>query len=153
MAADDAIPSQVDDEAAETSERFAPARRRPWLGIICALCLVLAGLAWWIHAENPFNPYRNGTTHAATLAQNTGCPGQWGVEIDHGGYVWQNESPVPASWAPGPVDGRVHILHQRLNLPPSGPKAVTAWFEARGIRIQLVGGKEPVFFYAACALR
>ena len=153
MAGEEAGRADIAGDDLVASERLDPARRRPWLGILCALCLVLAGLAWWLHAENPFNPYRNGTTHAATLTQNTGCPGQWGVEIDHGGYVWQNESPVPDSWAPGPVEGRVHILHQRLNVAPSGPEAVTAWFEARGVRIQLVGGKEPVFFYAACALR
>ncbi len=134
-------------------ERLAPARRRPWLGIACATLLVLAGVAWWVHAENPFYPYRDGTTHAATLAQSQSCPAEWGVALGENGhgYAWQAISAVPEAWAPGPIRGRVHIIHQRSG--SLGDRSPSATFQARGITVDLFGGRQPVFFYATCAIR
>ena len=49
------------------SIRTDPRRRRPVLGIIAVVLLVGAGFALWVRMEDPFNPYRPGTTHVAVL--------------------------------------------------------------------------------------
>jgi hypothetical protein len=151
MAGDEVSSANIEGGADAGSERLDRARRRPWLGIICAALLVMAGTAFWVHAEDPFNPYRDGTTHAATLVHDPVCTAQWGVSVDHDRYTWTAYE-VPAGWDPGPVDGQVHILHQR---PPamSAGSNVTAVFEARGTTIELVGGREPYFSDLTCAVR
>jgi len=152
MAGHVAGPADSAEEATDASERLAPARRRPWLGILCATCLVLAGLAWWVRAENPFDPYRDGTSHAATLVQSPApCLGSWGVTLDGNTYVWQTMGGVPASWS-GRVHGRVHIIRQR-SAQMSGSGAVAATFQAQGQTIDLYGGHEPVWFYATCSIQ
>ncbi len=76
--------------------------------------LVLAAGAWWVHAENPFNPYRDGTTHAATLTYTEPpCLNSWGTSLDHGHYVWRVQGEVPASYGTGPIAGQVRIIRQR----------------------------------------
>ena len=127
-------------ETAAGQERLDPRRRRPWLGIICAVLLVGAGVAWWVHAESPFNPYRDGTTHAATLTYtDPPCLQGWTVTVADRHYTWQNMSPVPDAFKPGPVPGTVHILRQRVDAIGT-PKAPAATFTARGQTIDLVGG-------------
>jgi hypothetical protein len=124
-------------------------RRRHWLGIICAGLLLTIGIATWGHVEDPFDPYRDGTTHAATLSWTPPCLNSWGTSLDGGKYVWRVVEGVPDSFGNGPIAGRVHIIRQR-----SGTMgAVSATFEARGQTLPLYGGKEPVFFDANCAIR
>ena len=130
---------------AEVEER----RRRHWLGVICAGLLLAIGVGVWWHVEDPFNPYRDGTTHAATLVQNPYCPATWGTSLDHERYVYQTLGGVPDSFGNGPVTGQVHIVRQRS----SNPSSMSAVFTGEGATISLTGGREPVFFYATCAIR
>jgi hypothetical protein len=143
----------VDVEANDNTEGPATRRPRPWLGMVCAVALVACAVGWWWHVEDPFNPYRDGTTHAATLVHsNPPCLNGWQVTLDGGRYLWQNLGEVPAALGPGPIHGRLHIIRQR-SPELSGPRALSATFEADGQTIELQGGREPVFFYAVCAIR
>jgi len=125
-------------------------RRRHWLGLICAGLLLTIGLATWWHVEDPFNPYRDGTTHAAVFALgDPQCLNTWGTSLDGNRYVWRAMSAIPSTWGPGPIAGRVHIIRQRSK-DETQPSAT---FEADGTTISLTGGREPVFFPAVCAIR
>ena len=127
-------------------------RRRPWLGIVCAVALLAIALGWWWHVEDPFNPYRDGTTHSATLVNSDHeCVNNWGVSLP--GYYWQAKSPVPDEWWPGPVSGKVHIIRQRSHYSLHGPTEYGATFEARGVTIDLDGGRLPEFNDLTCAIR
>jgi hypothetical protein len=129
-------------------------KRRPWLGIVCAVALVAIAVGVWWHVEDPFYPYRDGTTHAAQLVNlaPSDCLPAWGVTMGtHAG--WDAQGSVPDSWLPGPVDGTVHIVHQQSTYPVNGQSTPSAYFEARGRKIPLVGGTGLHFSLAPCAIR
>jgi hypothetical protein len=140
----------VDLESTDIAEVATTSRRRPWLGIVCAVALVALTVGWWWHVEDPFNPYRDGTTHSATLVHiQPECQNAWQITLDDGGYTWQPLGPVPAALGPGPIEGRVHIIQQRST--SMGQSSAT--FEAGGLDIPLYGGRQPVFFDAVCSIR
>ena len=141
----------IDVERTDTTDTPATRRRRPWLGIACAHALAAIATGWWWRAEDPFNPYRDGTTHAATLVNaDHMCRDNWGTSLP--GYYWQAKSPVPDEWFPGPVEGKVHIVRQRSG-DPRGGRMFSAVFSARGTTIDLVGGRFPAFNDLTCSIR
>jgi hypothetical protein len=140
----------VDDET--DASLAPPTRRRPWLGIACVVALLAIAAGVWWHVEDPFNPYRDGTTHAATLVNSVHmCRNNWGVSPP--GYYWQAKSPVPDGWWPGPVAGKVHIIHQHSSYDVKRQRPVFgATFEARGATVELAGGRLPAFNDLTCAI-
>ena len=151
MAGDEAIPSELDEGHVE-SERFARTRRRPWLGIVCAVLLVLAGLTWWIHAEDPFNPYRDGTTHSATMTYTyPPCIQGWTATLDGGRYRYQGAP--PAALGSAPLHGTIHILRQRVDDVGYTKQVAATFTTASGVAIDLVGGREPWWSDLSCSIR
>ena len=140
-------------EQTETASAPPARRRQPWLGIGCAVVLLAIGIGWWWHTADPFNPYRDGTTHAATLVYtDPPCLQGWTVTLDDGHYFWQNAQEVPASFGRGPIGGTIHIVHQRV-ATLGGTHGVAAWFETGGTRLAMVGGREPWISDLTCAVR
>ncbi len=109
-------------------------RCRPLLGIVAVVGILVIGSVGLVRRLDPFDPYRDGTTHDATLTYTAPCEQGWQVTLDDGKYVWA-EATAPLDWRPGPVEGRLHIVE---NWASPGPSAV---FEARGTRVELHGGR------------
>lgn len=127
-------------EVAGIEEVDATRRRRvPVIGLVAGCLLVVALAALWVRVADPFNPYRPGTTHSATLSNKTGyppCYDGWTVNLGSGSRQYYfNGGVAPTDWYPGPVTG---ILHITGNYSRSGTDAI---FEARGESVDLTGGR------------
>jgi len=141
---------------AEADEPVDRRRRTPLLGIVAGVLLVVAAGGLWLRLADPFNPYRPGSSHQATIQNSERCANTWTVKLDSGSrHYWfanggsrpDNRS-VPKEWDPNGVNGTLHILH---NWSPSGTDAV---FEADGQEIHLSGGSDDQkhFFGEGCAV-
>lgn len=111
-------------------------RRVRVIGIVAGALLVIAAAAGWVLVADPFNPYRRGTTHAATLVhEQPWCANSWGVTLVSGvhHYHWGRGS-APREWDPGPVSGTLTILHDW------GSTGTDAIFESNGQEVNLTGG-------------
>jgi len=124
-------------------------RRVPVLGLVAMCLLLIAASVLWIRVADPFNPYRAGTSHTATAVWNSPCRNGWSVRIDDGPrHYFYAEGTAPEDWRPGPVTGTLHILSSW------GPSGTDAVFEARGQKVNLLGGRADGkhFFLAGCAI-
>jgi hypothetical protein len=137
--------------------------RRKRILEISTLFVVVVGLSVYgalavVHHYDLANPYRDGTTHTATLdfADPSGGGGRclefWGASLGH--YSWHPEATPP--WGMQQVTGKLHIIDSQ-HAPPgqepvstddrSAPNETTskphpdATFTARGRTIDLVGGR------------
>jgi len=113
-----------------------PLRRIVVLAIVGGTLLVLALAALWVRVADPFNPYRPGTMHTATIINGTPeCPNTWSVTLRSGSnsYNWMGDA--PRGWDPQGVAGTLHILR---SWGTNGPDAV---FDADGQEASLRGGR------------
>ena len=124
--------------------------RRKRIVEMSALAVVVVGLSVYgafavVRHYDLANPYRDGTTHTVTLS-NGGtvinglpeCSNAWYIKV--GDYTWQAEG-VPRSWGAAPVRGKLHIIDSQnpvASFSKAGPEAT---FTARGITLDMSGGK------------
>jgi hypothetical protein len=111
-------------------------RRIRLVGVVAGTLLLITAAAGWVLMTDPFNPYRPGTKHAATLVhEQPECADRWGVTLVSGAhhYHWGRGS-APTEWDPGPVSGTLTILHDW------GSTGADAIFEANGQKVDLTGG-------------
>jgi hypothetical protein len=120
---------------------------------VTALVVVVVGLSAFVVVRHYdlTNPYRDGTTHTATLRFETTAPGSvclqnWSATL--ASYTWYPVDGPP--WGETSVKGKLHIIDsQHFDRPPHGPAAT---FTARGTTIDLMGGKRPEFDGLACSI-
>ncbi len=122
---------------------------------IAALVVIVAGLATYVAVTrwDLTNPYRDGTTHTATMGYPKGGPGgcleDWSVHL--GKYAWHPHSLPP--WGPKKVKGTLHIIHsQHSSEGYSGDGTPDATFIARGHTLDLYGGIVPEFSLLPCSI-
>ena len=114
-------------------------------GVVVVIALTVYAAFALVNHYDLTNPYRDGTTHTVTMS-NPGkvinglprCSNEWKVHIP--GYGWRAKG-VPRSWGAAPVTGRLHIIESQDPAARSGP-GPDATFTARGVTLDLVGGKE-----------
>ena len=107
--------------------------RRGWIALGC---LIVAGLfgAVWLWRSETAQSYTAGTTHGAIL-EHANCV--W--EVNHGRFHWMaNAAVMPKTWGPS-VRGRLHIISDSQGGTDGGGAAE---FEAHGVRIDMVGGRD-----------
>jgi hypothetical protein len=130
-----------------------------------ALAVVVVGLSVYaafavVRHYDLANPYRDGTTHTATLTYTfssgnpdfTGCLEDWSVSVGH--YSWSPRATPP--WGKESVTGKLHIIDSQHAAPGQQPVATNArrtpsattvepgpdaTFTAQGRTIDLSGGK------------
>ena len=100
------------------------------------------------------NPYRDGTTHTATLtfANRSGggvrCLEFWGASL--GPYSWHPKKEPP--WGTTSVTGKLHIIDsQHISEGDPFVHGAAATFTARGRTIDLSGGKRPRWSTLPCS--
>lgn len=111
-----------------------------------ALSVIVLGLVAFavVRRYDLTNPYRDGTTHTATLSNESAvinglpeCSNSWYIQLDN--YTWRPER-VPRSWGSAPVAGKLHIIASQ-DPADQHDKRPSATFTARGITLDLGGGK------------
>jgi hypothetical protein len=124
------------EPASETTARTPRSRRVPVLGILVGILLIVALAVLWVRVSDPFNPYRPGTTHTATIVNHVPeCLDAWFVDLHSGSHHYRWKGSAPEGWDPQGVTGTLHILH---NWGASGTDAI---FEADGQKVNLDGGR------------
>lgn len=122
---------------------------------IVALIVIVAGLAGYVAVKrwDLTNPYRDGTTHAATMTypkNESGCMEDWSVHL--GKYAWHAVSLPP--WGRTKVSGKLHIIHsQHSSESYSGDGSPDATFTARGHTLEMSGGIVPEFSLLPCSVQ
>ena len=142
--------SEMTEPVLKATTRPGRRRRLPLLGLVAGVLFVLALAVLWIRVADPFNPYRPGTTHTATIVNSSPlkCPNAWEVDLGSESHRYMWRGVAPQEWDPQGVTGTLHILH---NWSGSGSDAV---FEADGQQVNLLGGPDDGnhFFNTNCGI-
>lgn len=122
---------------------------------IIALVVLLVGLGTYVAVDrwDLTNPYRDGTTHTATIGypkNKSGCMEDWSVHL--GKYAWHAVSVPP--WGRTRVEGKLHIVHsQHSSENHSVDGTPDATFTARGHTMDMYGGIVPKFSLMPCSVQ
>ena len=104
------------------------------LGISVGVLSIMALAMFWVRVSDPFNPYRPGTTHAATIVNHDPeCLDAWVVDLYSGPHHYRWKGSAPEGWDSQGVTGTLHILHSW--------GASAAEFEADDQKVYLDGGR------------